>query len=687
MASNNKFIPRDISWLSFNERVLQEAEDETVPLLERLKFLGIYSNNQDEFFRVRVAVLKRLTKFDKEAKKFLGKNPISLLDKIQKRVVRSQARFDNAYFLILDELKKENIYFVNEQQLTENQEKDIEEYFISSVRHTIYPIILSNLDVFPALKDRSIYLAIKMINSSNPRLNRYSIVEIPTDQVSRFYILPSTGKQMHIIFLDDIIRHNLPLVYQGMNFDQYEAYTFKITRDAELDLENDVSQSLIELLGKGIKKRSKGEPTRFIYDQTMPKEFLNYLSQHLGLKRKDNFIPGERYHNFKDFINFPDLGLSQLKEEKHKYILHPELHKAKNIFSIVQQKDILLHFPYHSFNYYLDFLREAALDPSVTRIFTTAYRIGSSSNVMAALINAARNGKEVTIFIELKARFDEENNIAWSSLLQEEGVKVISNIKGLKVHAKVTLIERRLGGHQNRIACVSTGNFHESNAKLYTDYSLFTSNNEICNDLNNLFTFLETNYKVQPFKHLTVSPFTTRSKLINLINLEIAKAKENKAAFIFIKVNNLVEKEIISQLYVASKLGVKIKIIARSTCSIIAGLDEFSENIQVISILDKFLEHSRVFIFGAGSNPEVFLSSADIMNRNLDYRVEVICPILKEDIKTQLIQQMEIIWEDNCKARIIDKKSRNNYRKKKGKDNRSQIQIYNFWAQYFKDNT
>lgn len=669
-------INRDISWLSFNERVLQEAESDSVPLIERLKFLGIFSNNLDEFFRVRIATINRMVDFQKQSKKNLNFNPAKLLEELQQKITLLQKRFDKAYYQILKDLSQQNIFILNETQLSKEQGKFITNYFHDHVRLEIFPIIINDEQPFPTLQDSSIYLAVRL-NIKKNKKKIYSILEVPTNVVSRFIVLPSKDDRKDIMFLDDVIRYNLQSIYKIFDADTIEAYTIKFTRDAELDIDNDVAISFLEAVELSLEKRKKGEALRFIHDAQMPKDFLNFLIKKLDLDKEAHVVAGVRYHNFKDFIKFPNLNIDKLLYENIANIEHPDLKYSNSILDKMKQKDILLYFPYHSFDYFLDLIREAAIDPNVSHIRCTLYRVSSNSNVIKSLLTAIKNGKDVTVFIELRARFDEEANIEWANTLRKEGVKVITGIAGLKVHSKLCLITRREKGLKIYYASIGTGNLHEKTAKVYTDAMLLTANQTLTKEVRSIFTFFDKNYIVPKLNSLLVAPFNLRMKLVSLINREIKHAKHGKEASIFIKLNSLVDEEMIQKLYQASNAGVKIRIIARGICSLIPQMPKYSENIEAISIVDRFLEHTRVFIFHNDNQAEYYIGSADLMARNLDYRIEVVTPVTDKKNQKTLQSIMELQWNDNTKARVFSINQNNSFKINDLSPVRSQYDILN----------
>ncbi len=670
--TSNKIISinRELSWLSFNERVLQEAEDKNVPLIERLKFLGIFSNNRDEFFRVRVATLERIVKYPKKTEKITGENPVQLLIKIQKIVIEQQIKFEQVYRKIIKALGHNNIFIINEKQISKEQGIFIKKYFHEKVMPLLFPIMVDNSSKFPYLKDKSGYLIVKLGRNDNTKKSKYALIELPIASISRFVVLPKEKEKKFIILLDDVIRFCLNEVFNNFIYDYIEAYNIKITRDAEIDIDNDLSKSFVEKLSKGLKDRKKGQPVRLVYDSEIAPDMLAFIMKKIKLRKEDNPIPGGRYHNFKDFISFPNIGNPDLVYKKIIPLKHPDLKitiAGKEIqpsfFKVLKKKDILLTYPYQSFDHIVDFLREASIDPKVQSINITLYRVAKNSSIVKALINAIKNGKQVTATIELQARFDEEANIYWANKLQEEGAKVIYGVPGLKVHSKMFLISRAEGKKIVNYAHVGTGNFNRDTAGVYTDHSLLTADKRITVEVEKVFNYYSNNLKIGSYKHLLVAPFFMRKEIVQLINNEIQQVKKNKPGSIFLKLNNLVDPGIIKKLYEASAQGVKIKLIVRGTCSLVAGIKGLSENIEAISIIDKFLEHSRVLIFYNGGDEKYFLSSADWMTRNLDFRSEIAVPIYDAEIQQQLKEIMDLLWADNTKARILGSKQNNDYRK------------------------
>jgi polyphosphate kinase len=681
MAKQKDYINREISWLSFNERVLQEAEDVNVPLIERLKFLGIFSNNLDEFFRVRVATQLRFMQFDKGIKAYVTDKPKKVVQRIQSIVQGFQVRFDKTYDEIVKKLREENVFIVDENELCSDHIQFIRSYFKKKIAPSIAPIMISKIDKFPELTDRSIYFAVKLSKKLIPDVHEYSLIEIPTHEVNRFIQLPDIDEKKYIILLDDVIRTCLDQVFSILPYDTFEAYTIKITRDAELDVDNDIAESLLEKISKGIHNRSKGQPVRFVYDSTIAHDLLRYIILRMDLDEDDNLLAGSRYHNFRDFISFPSLGKTELVNEILNPIPIPRLEKATSILAEIAKKDFSLHYPYHSFSYYTQMLREAAIDPRVTSIKITLYRVATESKVVKALINAALNGKTVTVVIELLARFDEGANIFWSKRMEEAGVKVIFGISGLKVHSKQTLITREENGKLVNYATLSTGNFHEGNANLYTDLNIFTTDKRITAEVEKVFLFLEYNYKAFNYKHLWVSPVSMRRKLYMHIDTEIANARKKLPAYIYCKINNIVDLDVVRKLYQASNAGVKIKLMVRGICSLVPGVPGQSANIEVVSVVDRYLEHSRFFIFCNNNNPKYYISSADWMTRSLDYRVEVAVPVFDSDIQKELKEIIDAGFKDNVKARIVDVKQSNSFKREKGKKPyRSQIELYKYYT-------
>ena len=694
MKTKNTYVNRELSWLKFNARVLQEAADEKVPLLERLRFAGIFSNNLDEFFKVRYATVKRVA-MNESSDKELGVHAKELLEEITKEVIQLQDESLSIINTITEELEKEQIFIVNEKTLLPEHEAFVNTYFYDKVRPALFTIILNDLEKFPQLKDDVAYLAVKMTLKEDEKASgvqkffsskaykekiQYALIELPTT-LNRFIELPQVDDKHYIIMLDDVIRFCLHLIFSIFNYESLSANMIKITRDAELDIDDDLSKSFVEKISSSVEDRRKGAPVRFVYDKTIDKDTLHFLIEKMGIVNTDSVIPGGRYHNRRDYMSFPSLGRTDLTYAP----IHPlpvkGLTSEESLLKKIAEKDYLQFTPYHTFSNIIWFLREAALDPKVKSVKITIYRLAKNSQVVNSLINAVKNGKKVTVQIELQARFDEESNIRYAEQLKVEGVKLIFGVRGLKVHSKICVIEREEGKGIKRYGFISTGNFNESTAKVYTDYTLFTANQDILKEVNKVFNFFETNYNIQKYKHLIVSPHYTKKILKQLIEEEIKNAKAGKEAYIKLKMNNITSYKMIDKLYEASRAGVKIQMIVRGICCLVPGIDGMSENIEVISIVDKFLEHPRLFIFGNNGNPKVYISSADWMTRNISFRVEVGCPIYDETIKQELIDTFEISWADNVKARVIDQAQDNHYRPHTLPAQRSQVALYEYYQQ------
>ena len=694
MKTKNTYVNRELSWLKFNARVLQEAADEKVPLLERLRFAGIFSNNLDEFFKVRYATVKRVA-MNESSDKELGVHAKELLEEITKEVIQLQDESLSIINTITEELEKEQIFIVNEKTLLPEHEAFVNTYFYDKVRPALFTIILNDLEKFPQLKDDVAYLAVKMTLKEDEKASgvqkffsskaykekiQYALIELPTT-LNRFIELPQVDDKHYIIMLDDVIRFCLHLIFSIFNYESLSANMIKITRDAELDIDDDLSKSFVEKISSSVEDRRKGAPVRFVYDKTIDKDTLHFLIEKMGIVNTDSVIPGGRYHNRRDYMSFPSLGRTDLTYAS----IHPlpvkGLTSEESLLKKIAEKDYLQFTPYHTFSNIIWFLREAALDPKVKSVKITIYRLAKNSQVVNSLINAVKNGKKVTVQIELQARFDEESNIRYAEQLKAEGVKLIFGVRGLKVHSKICVIEREEGKGIKRYGFISTGNFNESTAKVYTDYTLFTANQDILKEVNKVFNFFETNYNIQKYKHLIVSPHYTKKILKQLIEEEIKNAKAGKEAYIKLKMNNITSYKMIDKLYEASRAGVKIQMIVRGICCLVPGIEGMSENIEVISIVDKFLEHPRLFIFGNNGNPKVYISSADWMTRNISFRVEVGCPIYDEAIKQELIDTFEISWADNVKARVIDQAQDNHYRPHTLPAQRSQVALYEYYQQ------
>lgn len=668
---------RELSWLAFNDRVLQEALDEKVPIVERMRFLGIYSNNMDEFWRVRVAYIRRMIAFGN--KKVLGFDgtPQELFDEIRNVVMKQQKKFQVAYKRILTELEEENIFHINEDQLNGEQIVELKSYFNLKLKHAIVPLMLYKDTPFPRIKDSGIYLAVRMEWENKSKV-QYALVKIPT-AFSRFYRM-SEGDKEFIILLDDIIRLNLNAIFSIFNYDSISAHTFKFTRDAELDLDDDISVSFMEKIVRSVKKRKEAPAVRFVYDSEMPDDMLQYLLDNLGMEFGVNTIPGGKYHNFKDFMSFPDFGRSEFVFPKRRANDHLDLMKKRSLIKQVMAKDIFLHFPYQRFDYVVDLLRESAIDPKVKSIKINVYRVAKQSQVMNALMNAVSNGKQVTVFFELQARFDEENNVFWANKLKEAGAKVSFGVdENIKVHSKLLQIHRIGSKTESWITYIGTGNFNESTARIYEDLALLTCDQDIAKEAANVFELLEKKNVTTQFKHLFVSPYNTRSGFTELIDQEIENAKNGKPAGIKIKINNLVDSDIIRKLYEASQAGVNIQMVVRGICCLVTEDPELSQNIEIRSIVGRYLEHSRFFIFENGGDPKYYIGSADWMERNLDKRVEVATPINRKKLQLQLEDIFNILWRGNVKSRIIDRNQSNVYYRDNNPDFYSQDEMYYYY--------
>ncbi|NRR90776.1 polyphosphate kinase 1 [Winogradskyella undariae] len=673
----NIYINRELSWLKFNERVLQEAADKDVPLIERLRFLGIFSNNLDEFFKVRYATVKRIYEAGKGGKSELGGiRAGDLLEEITQIVIEQQT-----YSLeILDEidleLQKENIYVINETEISESQHEFIKNYFYQELSPALVVIMLNEDIALPELMDISAYLTVKM--SREGVKDQVALIEI-SSAMDRFVVLPSDGDADYIIMVDDILRYCLDDIFNIFEYDSISAHMIKITRDGELDFDSDLSKSFIDKLSESVKDRQSGAPVRFIYDMSIDQRTLDFLLKHMAIDEKESIIPGGRYHNRRDYMSFPSLGRTDLLYDKIKPLPVKGLSLEESIFKTIATKDYMVYTPYHTFSYIVKFLREAALDPKVKTIKITIYRLAQISHVASSLINAAKNGKKVTVSIELRARFDEEANINYAEQMQDEGIKMLFGVPGLKVHSKMCVIEREENEKLVRYGFISTGNFNESTAKIYTDFTLMTSDAKILKDVNKVFNFFEVNYIVNRYKHIIASPHYTKTKIFSLIDKEIECAKKGKPAYIKLKLNSISSYKMIDKLYEASRAGVKIQMIVRGICCLVPGVKGMSENIEIISIIDKFLEHTRLYIFSNHNDPKIYISSADWMTRNIDNRVEVSCPIYDEDIKQELLDLYKICWNDNVKARIIDETQNNTYLRNDNPKIRAQFETYKYY--------
>lgn len=672
------YINREISWLAFNDRVLQEANDTNVPLLDRLKFLGIFSSNLDEFFRVRVATNKRMLQIKKGSLVQINQKEIKdLLMDIHNKVIIQQAKFNLIYDNLLEELKAKNIYFINEKQLNIQQVAEVRKYFKEEILNAIFPIILSNSRPFPFLRDNTVYLACKLSNTQTKE-KKFALIPLPTKVKKRFFQLKKQDGNTYMMFVDDVIRINLDVVFSSFDYNHFEAYTIKLTRDAEIDLESDVSQNLLDKLREILKMRKKGEPVRFIHDAAIAPDLLKFIYQKLKVK-KEEMIAGQRYHNFKDFMAFPDIKKNDLKYHNIEPIYIPDFDKAKCLFDVIRKRDYLLSHPYQPFNYVVRLLREAAIDPHVISIKITLYRVAENSNVVNALINAIRNGKKVFVVMELKARFDEEHNIFWSNKLKEAGATVLFGIPKFKIHTKMCLIYRKEKTGLNIYAHLGTGNYNGETARIYCDHSVLTCNKKITSEVSKVFNLIE-DFKLRNvnFSQLLVAPINLKSAILQLIDKEIKNKKAGKKAYIIMKMNSLVDAEIINKLYEASNAGVKIQLIVRGICCLVPGVSKQSMNISVISIIDRYLEHARIYVFGNNGKEKMYMGSADMMTRNLESRIEICFPILDVRVKDELDELLKIQLSDNTKARVINQYLTNDYKPSGVPQVRSQDEFYTY---------
>ncbi|MDX7745455.1 polyphosphate kinase 1 [Aeromonas veronii] len=679
MSTDKQYEEKELSWLSFNERVLQEAMDKTVPLIERVRFLGIFSSNQDEFFKVRVSDVKRRILInevhggDDEAK--------VLLRAIQQKVMALGEAFDNTYKELLIALARHNIFLVNENQLSDAIQKWLRVFFKEKVLRHIIPILL-NKEVNPVkfLKDEYTYLAIEM--KKNGQVIQYALVEVPTDDLPRFFQLPPEGtrRKKQIIILDNVIRFCLDEIFKGFfDYDEIAAYAVKLTRDAEYDLSDQLDLSLVDKMSDGLKQRLTAMPVRFVYEREMPAAMISFLKLKLQISSYDAIMPGGRYHNFKDFIGFPNVGRDYLENPKLPALDCRDFDGFVNAFDAITKQDILLYYPYHKFHHFTELVRQAAFDPAVSAIRINIYRVAKKSRIIHSLIDAANNGKKVTVVVELRARFDEAANIDWANILTDAGVKVVFGVPSLKIHSKLCLITRHENGEAVRYAHIGTGNFNEKTAKIYTDFSLLTRNPDITAEVEGVFEYIEYPYKRYKFNHLLVSPINSRRQLYRLIDNELSNAKAGQPSGIILKINNLVDKDLINRLYAAGQAGVPIQMIIRGMCALRPGVPSLSDNIKVISIIDRFLEHPRVMVFHNKGNPQLYISSADWMSRNIDGRIEVGTPIYDERLKQRIMDILELQLSDTCKARVIDADQQNEYVKRGNRRKiRSQVAIYDY---------
>ena len=681
-------IDRDLSWMYFNRRILQEAMKTDVPLLERLSFLGIYSNNLDEFFRVRMATLSRIAECEDKSLRSESEHAKQLIKQINKLNNRYAKEYERTIHEVTDRLREENIFLLKENELDEEQQTFVSDFFRRQFSGFVSPVWLSAVKQLTEATDENIYLAVKMQVSEArkvsatrklPSRTDYALIELPVSVCGRFIRLPDREERSYLMYLDDVIRFCLPMIFSGMEYDCFEAYAFKFTKDAEIEIDNDLRNGTLQKISKAVKSRKKGDALRVIYDAEMPKDLLKRVMNRLNLDKLDTVLGGGRYHNHKDLMAFPDCGRCDLKYPRWLPILKPELKENVSLLRLIQKQDRYIHVPFHSFDYYIRVLQEAALSKDVKSIKTTLYRLAKESKVVKALICAARNGKKVTVVIELLARFDEASNIDWSKKMQDAGIHVIFGVEGLKVHSKITHIGMKTGSD---IACISTGNFHEGNARMYTDYMLMTASRSVVRDVNSVFTFIEKPYSPVHFKELLVSPNEMKLRFIRLINDEIMNRQSGRPAYIRVKVNHITDSAIVKKLYEASAVGVPVDMLVRGNCSLVTGIPGISDTIHISGIIDRYLEHSRIFIFAAGGENKTFIGSADWMPRNLDNRIEVIAPVYDARIKEDLWKVIDFGLHDTCQGSVVDGTGEN--RPWMGEDGsgasfRSQEELYKYY--------
>ncbi len=678
------FNPRDITWLAFNERVLQEAMDEKVPLHLRIRFLGIFSNNLDEFFRVRVAGLKRAMDFkEKVIAESFYQPPSKILQRINEVVMRQQLNFDKTWKKIQTEMADHKVSIKNSKNLTAKQKEFVRQYFDEVVESNVIPILLHENTPMPYLRDKSLYLGVAMRKKDWQYSSNYAIIEIPSRFVGRFVLLPTEDpEEKNVMLLEDVITFNLPHIFSYFGYDEFAANAFKVTKDAELDLDNDIRTNFAEKIEKGLKNRRKGKPTRFVFDKDMDKALLELLIRKLNLTKKDSIIPGGKIHNFKHFMDFPDVFEKYERPVERTSFTHQAFEHGERVTDVILKEDVLLTFPYHKYNPVIDLLREAAMDPDVKSIQITAYRLASSSKIINALIYAARNGKEVTVMLELQARFDEESNLEWKDMLEPEGITVLVGIPNKKVHAKLCVIKKRAHNKTIQYGFVSTGNFNEKTARIYGDHLLLTADRGIMADINKVFNVLKKQKDdfisiLKTCKNLLVCPQFMREKIVHHIDKEIEEAKAGRRAEIIVKVNSMSDRALIEKIYEAAKAGVVTRMIVRGIyCAV--NQKEFKEKIKAISIVDEYLEHARVMYFYNKGAEDMYISSADWMTRNLDYRIEAAAKITDKNLKKELKDILDIQLKDNVKARILDKKLSNEYVRNDKHECRSQIETYKY---------
>ena len=650
MDKHMKYLHRDVSWMYFNHRILQEAQKESVPLLERLSFLGIYSNNLDEFFRVRVASISRIAEYDDKNAREEYKEARALLKTINKLNNAYSKEYQETVENVTACLRKEGICLVNEKEIDAEQQAYVHDFFRRELNGHLAPIWLDSVKRFDDEADDCIYLAVKLSREGVKR-NYYALLPLPVSRVGRFVRLPDRDGRSYLMYLDDVVRCCLPLLFPGLHFDHYEAYSFKFTKDAEMEIDNDLRNGLLQKISKGVKSRRLGLPLRLIYDGAMPAGMLRRVMNKLDNERLDTALAGGKYQNHRDLMGFPDCGRKDLKYPAWPSILRHELAGAESLFDLIRQRDRFLHVPYHSFDSYIRLLQEAAINPAVKSIKTTLYRLAKDSKVVKALISAARNGKKVTVVIELLARFDEASNISWSKRMQDAGIHVIFGVEGLKVHSKITHIGFKNG---TDIACISTGNFHEGNARVYTDCLLMTANRAIVQDVDRVFRFIERPYSPIKFRELLVSPNEMKKRFLRLIDAEIKNHRAGLPSGIRMKVNHITDPIMVEKIYEAASSGVPVDLLVRGNCSLIPGQAQLGGRLKVVGIIDRYLEHSRIFIFAGGGQEQCFIGSADWMPRNLDYRVEVVTPVYDPAIRAELHTIVDLGLADTRQGRLVD---------------------------------
>eukprot|EP01093_Parvamoeba_rugata_P003474 TRINITY_DN145_c0_g2_i3.p3 TRINITY_DN145_c0_g2~~TRINITY_DN145_c0_g2_i3.p3 ORF type:complete len:694 (+),score=151.34 TRINITY_DN145_c0_g2_i3:15247-17328(+) len=682
MDNPELYYPKELSWLAFNERVLQEAADKNNPAVERIRFLGIYSNNLDEFYRVRAADVKRqITIAQNDGNEEEAQKQTALMAIIQQKVVQLSDKFDHIHKDVLKALARYNIHILRKHELNDYQKQWVHKFFVNKVLRHIAPIIIDKkMDLLSRLNGTSVYLYVALRRKD--RNTRYAVIQVPTSDMSRFMLIPpeKSRKKKHIIMLDDMIQLCLEDIFRGfVKFDEIESFSFKMTRDAEYSINDEIDESYVEKMSESMKQRLIAEPVRVIYDNDMPEDMMQDLRKRLRITKLDTMHAAGHYRNFKDFIGFPNVGREYLEHAPLPAIDSNAFSKFNTVFDAITAHDILLYYPYHRFLHVTEFVRQAAFDPSVKAIRINIYRVASNSRIINSLIDAVDNGKKVTVVVELRARFDEEANIAWSKRMTDAGIRVVLGVPTLKIHSKLCVITREERGAIINYAHFGTGNFNEKTAKIYTDYSLFTRNQELANEAVAVFDLIQYPFRRYKFQHLQISPLNARTRIQSLIRQEIQHLKEGRPAQITFKINNLVDNELMDDLYRASQAGVKIRGIVRGMCSLIPGLKGISENIEIISIVDRFLEHPRVMVFEGGGERKVFISSADWMTRNMDNRIEVGCPIYDKNLQQRIVDIMDIQFRDTLKARVIDKEQSNKYvARGNRKKLRSQIEIYDY---------